>query len=418
MNKIYLIVLIGLFFINAKSQTFSDTVYLGSNFNTDIYYNIEDAAITSSPSANNWTLGFATAPTAPSIIINGGKGVKLSEIPSNIMDTSSFENTLDTSNIQQWNQLKDSDTSWYRSAFQQNDLTNPPYGWGVFDNSTFQINGHKIFLVKTQSNKFYKVWIVDKNLGTYRIKYATLNHSFDTIQNIQASNFIQRNFIFLDLDNGLLNNREPFHNNWDLLFSQYQKANGEITVGVKSNSINKSFSATEYKGMQIATSNNLPENATYQNLQFSNKINVTDDNWYEEDNGNIILKDSLTYFIKKDNGDIYKFWFTGFDGNISGLIAFEFEKVFTGTTSLISETINQLNIFPNPSIGIINFNLIDKINSPFTLQIYDIQGKLVHQNTHINTSISLNIHFLSNGVYYLHLSNEIVHYQSKILLNK
>lgn len=418
MNKIYFILFWGLFFINAKTQTFSDTIFLGSNFNTDIYYNIEDSAITSSPSANNWTLGFATVPTAPSIIINGGKGVKLWEIPSSVMDTSNFENSLDTTTIQDWNELRDSDTSWYRSAFQQSDLNNPPYGWGDFDNSTFQINGHKIFLVKTQSNQFYKVWILDKILGTYRIKYATLNHSFDTIQNIEASNFIQRNFIFLDLDNGLLNNREPLHNNWNLLFSQYQKANGEITVGVKSNSILKSFNASEYKGIQIATSNKMPENATYQDLEFSNKINVIDDNWYEEDNGSIILKDSLTYFIKNEKEDIFKFWFTGFDANISGLIAFEFEKVLTGTTSLIPETINKLNIFPNPSIGIINFKLTDKINSSFTLQIYDIQGKLVYQNTHINTSTPLNMHFLSNGVYYLHLLNETEQYQSKILLNR
>lgn len=414
--KIHFILVFGLIFNISKSQIFLDTITLGGNFNTDVYYSLEDSLVASNPSANNWTIGLATMPTVPSIIINGGKGVKLWEVPSNIMDTSNFENTLDISNINQWNRLRDSDTSWYRSAFQQTDANIPPYGWGVFDNSNFEIVGNKVFVIQTQSNEYYKIWILDKILGNYRVKYATLNHSFDTIQTIQASNFIQRNFIFLDLDSRILNNREPLHNDWDLLFSQYESFNGDIVVGIKSNTVNKTFNSNEFKGISIAVSNTLPENASFQNLEFSYKINTIGNNWYNEENVAISLLDSLTYFIKKDNGDIYKFWFTSFDGSESSTISFKYEKVASGTTNINTNIINDINIYPNPTNGIVNFKLHQ--NKDFHLKIYNFNGKLIEEMLITNEISHTNISHLHNGIYFFYFSNEDQHLKKKILLDK
>jgi hypothetical protein len=97
-------------------------------------------------------------------------------------------------------------------------------------------------------------------------------------------------------------------------------------------------------------------------------------------------------------------------------------------TTLISKNLNSLNsqennkrgfkIYPNPSAGILTFEKLKTENiNCLSLQIYDICGKLVMNNTltNLGDKIPLNLTSLEDGFYTLKLIiNEYHVYDEKI----
>jgi hypothetical protein len=60
-----------------------------------------------------------------------------------------------------------------------------------------------------------------------------------------------------------------------------------------------------------------------------------------------------------------------------------------------------LEIFPNPSTGIFNFNLNSEAIEEYSIKIYDITGKLVLESQHSipNAIFKLDCNEIANGVY-------------------
>jgi len=73
---------------------------------------------------------------------------------------------------------------------------------------------------------------------------------------------------------------------------------------------------------------------------------------------------------------------------------------------------NDINIYPNPSYGIVNFTLNGANKNNINISIIDVNGKIVFENKiNINekSSISYNFSDLSKGVYFVSIcsNNEI-----------
>ena len=78
---------------------------------------------------------------------------------------------------------------------------------------------------------------------------------------------------------------------------------------------------------------------------------------------------------------------------------------------------NLINVYPNPSIGIIN---ISGMNSEelSTIKLYNIQGNLIYEKmpfSKINNSITLEVK-LPTGIYLLHIIDDKRSYVKKIII--
>jgi hypothetical protein len=85
------------------------------------------------------------------------------------------------------------------------------------------------------------------------------------------------------------------------------------------------------------------------------------------------------------------------------------------TTSVVETNIDQVVVYPNPSMGKISINGIANFEQ---IQIIDIAGRLVYQEILDNSNIQ-NFEFdLQDGLYYLTLSNMNETVTKKIVIRK
>ncbi len=78
-----------------------------------------------------------------------------------------------------------------------------------------------------------------------------------------------------------------------------------------------------------------------------------------------------------------------------------------------TSTIKNIKIYPNPTSSYLQFEIPNRITSNVDIMIYDISGKVVHQETSDKTLHKLSVSHLPNGIYILNcITNEGV-YQNK-----
>ncbi len=84
----------------------------------------------------------------------------------------------------------------------------------------------------------------------------------------------------------------------------------------------------------------------------------------------------------------------------------------------IENKLNNLHVYPNPSSGIICFDLNNSV-SEFKLYIHNIKGQLVYsQKMRNNGKNNLNLSFLSNGTYFIDINAENKRFSQTIQINK
>lgn len=106
------------------------------------------------------------------------------------------------------------------------------------------------------------------------------------------------------------------------------------------------------------------------------------------------------------------------------ILALDNIEVFADITYSIEEplTNNKILVFPNPSQGNITIQPVDlqlSVNR-YSIIIQDISGKIVYSETPActNHSISLNLEYLQNGIYYLLIQTEGGMAHKKIIIAK
>ena len=77
-------------------------------------------------------------------------------------------------------------------------------------------------------------------------------------------------------------------------------------------------------------------------------------------------------------------------------------RMITGNSIGLDEEISGLNIYPNPSNGLVNIELEE--NGDFLIEINDIIGKRIYTQN-INSNTVLNLENLEKGVYFVSISN-------------
>jgi hypothetical protein len=90
------------------------------------------------------------------------------------------------------------------------------------------------------------------------------------------------------------------------------------------------------------------------------------------------------------------------------------------TETLLNEEfeINEFVIYPNPSKGLFNIQFNSNSNNDINLNVYDMRGRNVHQDTFSNNGLineTINLENLQSGVYLVEVQDGLKKVTKKIV---
>jgi len=131
--------------------------------------------------------------------------------------------------------------------------------------------------------------------------------------------------------------------------------------------------------------------------------------WYL--NGNLIVGATGQTYTPAQNG-IYVVRTTDVNGCVN---VYSAGYQFGVPTKLNSNTnaLNNFEIFPNPSTGIVNLNF--KSTENYTVKVYSINGRLMLIENNVS---SIDLSSFHNGLYFINVGSEKINFTKKVALNK
>lgn len=411
MKRILLFLLSSGVTLAGVSQAVSDSVSIGAGYANQVWYSLENG-IKGTASKSDWDLAFEISGFAASIRINHAAGNELWGYPNG--DTADWNN-IDTTGMTSWIPVFNSIEAWELGAFNVNyDPSNAnDLGWGVYNSINHHVVGDSLYVLKTATGDYKKLWIISLASGTYNFKLANLDGSAEITRTVVKGDFPDKNFAYYSISADQNLDREPIDQTWDLLFTQY----GEYYPGFGQQNATGIF---QNKGLEAAKVYPVDDKETfddYQGATFSANITTIGRGWktinYQTFEWEIA--DSTVYFAYAKNGKLWKLVMRGFGGSADGKYVFTKEEVeLVDTANSISAIASQpavLQLYPNPSAGgevSVVYDLLDR-SKEAQLIITDLQGRPMVSRT--ISGVGLNIEQLSTqtfpaGVYLVSLRNE------------
>jgi len=413
-------------FLTVNAQTWvADSVATGPQYVNRIFYSLENGQAGSVPFSTR-DLEFYTAEGySASIRINGAFDAKLFKSSG---DTSVWYNAIDTTGIYNGTNATltpcyDSKEVWTGSAFEYGATGHPNYGWGVYNSTTHDVIGNKIFVYRTVGGAWKRIWI--RSLGamnsTYTIWVADLNGSNQEVLSVSKQGLTGKNFIYYTFATDQTSNDEPSNTAFDLVFTRYVESDpanpnyGRAITGVLTNN-----------NVEIAQAEGLPaDDAIYQDYALSaDFIDVIGDDWKRLNYTTFQweVADSLSYFIKDIPGNIWQIRFTGFGGGSTGKYKFEKRKVSQVSVEESASTIPAIAMFPNPAVENVQLVFTSANNTQMQVQVLDMGGRLVYTASKAAVSginqWQLPLNGLSNGMYIVKITDGVSIRTEKLMIRK
>ena len=387
MMKITNIFALFLFFLSISAvaqETVEDVVSIGQAYANQVFYSLENGIVKTEPK-NNWDICLEQNGRYGAIRINSVNGVELYMVPD---ATKADWETIDINagDIELWDNIYNSDTSWVRGAFNVQHTSDPfDLGWGLYDFLTHDVIGDSIYILKLSDDSYRKLMIEDLSDEVWNLKYANLDGSNEIALAIDQTDYPYRNFIYYSFLNEEVLDREPNRGSWDLLFTQYESYVVQDTAqlhyfvsGVLSNLNTK---VAEVHDVDVNTED-------YSNANFATNMSEIGYDWkeYVPNELDYVVAENLVYFVQTQKGDIYKMVFTDFGGASNG--NFEFTKQLLNSTSIFdatNEMLGKFDCYPNPTNNTNDSKVIYSIEKAnikqASLEIHDLSGKLLfHKN--------------------------------------
>lgn len=399
--------------VQSKAQVVLDTVSLGAGYANQIWYSLPDDE-QGSQAKNNWDLAFRTSGSmGSSIMVNHSNGGTLWVYPK--ADKSGWASP-DTNGLSTWTPQYNSETEWTGALGNYANTSDPfDLGWGLYDMGTHYVLGDSMYIIKTQTGAFKKLIIDRLASGTYTFTYANLNGSDSTTSTLSKSAYSNKNFGYFNLNTKTSVDREPATDKWDLVFGQYSTGDyagmgmaGYTVTGVLLNDTLQVAKAKVDPGVRASYN-------AYSTHSFSQAINGIGYNWKTYDGASMSYKlnDSSIYFVRRNNGDIWKLIMTGFASS-TGSSMFSKEKIYTATTIKEQQSQNiTVVISPNPASYAQQVNVVYYLETKASiavLQVYDLTGrnmltKKIEQSAGLHTE-ALNTEHLVSGSYLLSIRTD------------
>ncbi len=376
---------------------------MNPGYTDEVYWSLPSGNAGSFP-INGWELAFRLGLQTSSIFINSANGVSLYQVPNT--DTSGWA-TLDTTGITSWKELFNSDTSWEYGAFDISSTGFPDYSWGDYDFNTHIVTGDSLYIIKLNSSTFKKLWIIKKDFGNWTFRYANLDNSEEVTVTINGSDFPNKNFAYYSITNSQALSSEPDNTTWDLLFTRY------LTLLPPDNTPYLVTGVLTNVGVETAEAH--PVDLSTVNLSnytdsFTSNISEIGYDWkyFDMSVNQYFVEDSLCYFVKSINSDIYKIVFKSFEGSSTGNISWEQTFLLTSISPL-QQQLESASIFPNPVTNYFDLIFYARESlSNVNVEVYNVDGRRVmHTNIDAHQGFNqkqLSLPELASGVYLVNIS--------------
>jgi hypothetical protein len=395
MNKIItsLFLLVSL---HGFSQTADEVMSQGGV--NDVYYDFETQSKVALD-RTTWDIGLTMDMRGASIIINENGGTELYLYSADTSDWS----TLDTAGFD-FKNIYNSESTWNAGAFANQGTTHPDYGWGIYDMNKHDINGNRVFILKTKTGNYLKVVIDQMSpMGLYKFRTASLDGSNLKMYEYGKATPVSmgKNFALLDLDGGDFITDNPMAKEWDVLFTKYitfvqagPNSRYQAVGGVK---INAGCQVAEREGMSADSDDT-------SSLAWDGNVTQIGWDWKTFDlaTRSYIMDTDLAYFVRTQNGAVYKLWFTDYTVG-TAIYSFNTKEIKAGTLSANKITKLNTSVYPNPTADVLNIN--NKENETLTISLLNVHGVVVLNSTvSANATQSISTTDLAKGVYFLQLS--------------
>lgn len=362
----------------------SQQISTGPGYNQQSYFSL--AAGTERQVANaSWDIAFTVAPQDAGIIINESVGSTPGSLPIQAFFTFSddFSVSLDPLSFEDF-PLYNRETSWsYGALNEYREPGNPDdFGWGVYNPATQEINGVYVYAIQLRDGTYLKFQIQSLINGLYTFRYAQLDGTGEQTKTISKSDHAGKMLAYFSFGSGEVVDVEP-SGGFDLIFCRYYDL---LFVGGDSVEylVTGILSAA---GVEVAEANHVDtDSVQFQDYadSLSSNPEIIGHDWKVFDLNNFawILPDDLVYFVKTQDGRIWKVRFVEFEGSTTGTAVFE--KTDLGIISSIedpSSPLTEFNIYPNPASHEVNvfYMLRNNMTSEVKFQILDASGRMVDQ---------------------------------------
>jgi hypothetical protein len=400
-------------FANAEN----DTITMGQGYSNDVYYSMENGIVKVEP-RNNWDLAFYTLRWSAGISINDGIGAELYTYP---LDDTSGWNTIDVSAIDSWTPLYNSDTIWEDGAFNRKSLGHPDYGWGVYNMVTHDVVGDSIYILKRPNAPLKKLWIERKNSvsNTYYFRYANIDGSDEILEVLDVNPYTDKMFVYYNIANQEVVDREPLMTEWDLVFSRYigtvfdndGNPASYLVVGVLNN---LETGANKFQDVEENF-----EDFTAAPMLFERSPIGSD--WKSFNMGSFAweIEDNHAYFVQIQTGDVYKLVFDYFSGTGTGRVGFSKKLISLADVPEASHETRHFSIFPNPAQQTLSLGISATQALDAHLTIYDMLGRQVlDQKLNAGTTLhKIDLQNFNNGVYIVVMQLDGVRHSQRLIVN-
>lgn len=396
--------------INAQTPIY-DSITMGPGYTNAVFYNLATGTKTNSPIFTNSDVQIRFEGRSASIRTVDGFGAKV-YLP--IVNATTDWATIDTTGmIEQSN----SDTAWENGSFNTTATGHPNYGWGMYDNITHDINGSKIFVLKSATGTYKKIWILKLNslTKTYYIRHANLDGSMDYTDTLSTTDFPNKNFGYFNFNTRAKYDAEPIGTQWDLVFRKYDRSPDAYPVTGALSNLNVLTA-------KVNSAN--PDSASGSGERYYTNMSVIGWDWkqFTPPTGPWEVVDTTAYFVLGQDNGIYRIVFTGFTGSSTGKAYFTKTKVGSLGVSNLNNQLSIATIYPNPFADNSVIAFTSKNSLSTQISIFDIHGKQVFIDQ-INTIEGLNIYELGKisldaGMYFVNLNQNGETHTSRILVSK
>jgi hypothetical protein len=391
----------------AYGQSVIDSVSLGSNYSTEVFYSLSMGE-TQSSEITEWDLAHTTVSRDNCLRLNHAKGWELRQYPKG--STADWA-TMDTSDWKSWPIYFNSPDNHLLGAFNRtkNSKNVWDFSWGVYNPNSHEVVGDSLFLLIKDGQPFLKFWpVVQKINGDLIIETQALDGSSAKRDTLLQSTAGKRHHKYLSFAQGQFN-VEPLKDQWDLRFTQYAEPQWDAT--------NSAWKPNIVVGVQSSPNLRVKpiENHTWQwaldsfwsyNGATLFDLNAVGSNWKVLDSQTQTwsVNPNLTYWLDNDSSQVL-FHFIKFEGETSGKIVFEYWPMAQTLNLLEPQKREIAKAFPNP--------VLDQLFIPLSsleaaeLTLYNSQGQCVARSGQISLQngsapvISMPFEHLPSGRYVL-----------------
>jgi len=338
---------------------------------------------------------------------SGGNGTVLKKL--NGANAANWR-AIDTAGLSKLPTLLDSDSTWDLSAFTKGYKISDPFNfvWGSYNATTHNVEGTNVYVLYNNAAGWYKKVFVKECAfdSLWTVVISNLDNSDSNNIVINKKSYPNKLFVYYNASTNQLIDREPVKSSWDLVWTKYvtfvtsQQGSGFYPVaGVLSN-----------PSVTVEQNNGKKCNEVWLNNRTSAvnpSISAIGHDWKTFTGTAYVITDTFVYFVKGQDGKMYKMTFKGYAGGPLGKSTFNFYEAKTSISEVSPN--HAFSVYPNPNNGVLSIQ--SDINI-LTVNVIDMQGKTVFSS---NTAEMMDISSLSNGMYVISLNTSEGVYHQQII---